>query len=77
MIEQPIGERCKTIPSRNPDRRTIIMRRPDGQFFYLIERFWHPAEEDEGIEYGWQAEYQSGIYASVELAEAELLRSSD
>ena len=81
MIEYSVGERCKTIPLRHPDRRISIMRRPDGMFFYIEERFWHPAEDDGGIELGWQAEAESGIFASAEAAEAEvaaqLARSSN
>lgn len=69
MMQEPIGERLKVISTTNPDRRFTVLRRVDGLFFHVEERFWHPAEEDEGIELGWQAENESGLFASVEAAE--------
>ena len=76
MIEAPIGERLKIIPLANPDQRFVVMRRPDGLYFFVKERFWRVDEDDEfwGPHAGWQPEGASGLFGSAQLAEAEILR---
>lgn len=74
MIEAPIGKRLKIIALADPDQRVVVMRRPDGLYFFVKERFWRVDEDDEfwGPHAGWQPESASGLFGSAQLAEDEV-----
>ena len=51
------------------DWRLLVVRRKDGLYHWVIERFWHPAEEDEGVEFGWAGHAMSGLFEGADIAE--------
>lgn len=53
------------------ERRVVIITRSDGLYRYEQERFFHPASEDEGIEFGWQRSGGSGLFQTATDAERD------
>jgi hypothetical protein len=60
----------------HPRRRIVVLRREDGCF--TVAEQYHYASEYGGeiVAEGWQTLPPNGLYASLELAEAEALAAS-
>jgi hypothetical protein len=64
-------ERLRTIVKDTGDRRLIVTGNDVGLFSYVVERFFGPAEEDEGQwpDGFWAPESQGGYYQTADDAE--------
>ncbi len=71
MIELHLDDFEQVSLFEHEDERVLILRRRDGAYCFALMYFWHPAEEDEGVEVGWQGERLSGVHDSAESAEHE------
>jgi hypothetical protein len=55
----------------HPRRRVVILLRGDGQFAFAEQYHYTSAYEGKVIAEGWATLSPEGIYASVEIAQAE------
>jgi hypothetical protein len=70
MMEKNITIFCNNAE----DFRILLITRSDGLYQYEVQTFFGSAEEDEGIEFGWQPNGpRSGVFESAAEAEREAL----